>query len=158
LVFGVAAGLGFGVGESFVRLSKVITDLPVRSTPGNWIYPLITTAVLLPLLQGTATGLVCTGIWRFARGRADLMAVLAVTVALGGHVIFSTITQLFVNHGWSQLIILAWQALVDIVLIVFLRVALHSALLEEAADLGVADRFCAHCHQQVTAEGFCPSC
>ena len=158
LVFGVAAGLGFGVGESFVRLANVITDLPVRSTPGTWIYPLISTAVFLPLLQGTATGLICMAIWRFARGKTDLIALFAIVAAIGGHMIFSTVTQVFENHGWQPGIILAWQFLVDIALIVLLRVALHSALLEEAADMGVADRFCSNCHQMVTAEGFCPSC
>ncbi len=158
LVLGVTAGLGFGVGESFVGLSKILIDLPVRSTPGNWIYPLLTTVVLLPLLQGTATGLVCAAIWRFARGRLDVLALLAVVFALVGHVAFSIVSQLLVNHGWSQLIILAWQALVDVVLLVFLRALLHSALLDESKEWGASSRYCSHCHNTVNAEGFCPSC
>ena len=158
LVFGVAAGLGFGVGESFVRFSKILIDLPVRTTPGDWIYPLLTTAVLLPLLQGTATGLVCAAIWRFARGSADPLAMVAIAVALAGHIVFSLVSQLFVNHGWSQLVVLAWQLLVDALLLVSLRILLHFALLEEAGQMSGASRFCAHCHTIVDAEGFCPNC
>ncbi len=158
LVFGVAAGLGFGVGESFVRFSKILIDLPVRTTPGDWIYPLLTTAVLLPLLQGTATGLVCAAIWRFTRGSADTLAVVAIAVALGGHIAFSLVSQVFINHGWSQLIVLAWQLLVVVVLLLVLRALLHWALLEEGGEMGSAARYCAHCHTAVTAEGFCPTC
>jgi RsiW-degrading membrane proteinase PrsW (M82 family) len=158
LVFGVAAGLGFGVGESFVRFAHILTDLPVRSTPGTWIYPLVTTAVLLPLLQGTATGLVCAAGWRVALGRADAIALAGVPVAVGGHVAFSTVTQVLANHGWTQLVILAWQAAVVAVLLVFLRVVLHRALLDESGDQSSADRYCAHCDRTVRAQGFCPSC
>jgi RsiW-degrading membrane proteinase PrsW (M82 family) len=158
LVFGVAAGLGFGVGESFVRFAHILTDLPVRSTPGTWIYPLVTTAVLLPLLQGTATGLVCAAGWRVALGRADAIALAGVPVAVGGHVAFSTVTQVLANHGWTQLVILAWQSAVVLVLLVSLRVVLHRALLDEAGDQSSADRYCANCDRTVRVEGFCPSC
>jgi RsiW-degrading membrane proteinase PrsW (M82 family) len=158
LVFGVAAGLGFGVGESFVRFANILTDLPVRSTPGSWIYPLVTTAVLLPLLQGTATGIVCAAGWRVALGRADAIALAGVPVAVGGHVAFSTVTQVLSNHGWSQLVILAWQAAVVVALLVLMRVVLHRALLDEAREQGSADRYCANCDRTVRAEGFCPSC
>lgn len=158
LVFGIAAGLGFGVGESFVRFANILTELPVRTTPGNWIYPLITTSVLLPLLQGTCTGLVCAAIWRFARGSVDGLAMFAFVVAVGGHVLFSICSQLFVNHGWDQLIILAFQAAVDIALLVYMRIMLHYSLLEEARGMGRAEKYCAHCHVNVLAEGFCPAC
>jgi RsiW-degrading membrane proteinase PrsW (M82 family) len=158
LVFGVAAGLGFGVGESFVRLSKVLVDLPVRTTPGNWIFPLLTTVVFLPLLQGTAAGLICAGLWRFARGHVDVLATLGIVLALAGHIAFSLVSQVLVNHGWSQLIILAWEGAVDLVLLVYLRVLLHNALLEESKVMGIEVRYCSHCHNTVDAEGFCPSC
>jgi RsiW-degrading membrane proteinase PrsW (M82 family) len=158
LVFGIAAGLGFGIGESFVRFANILTDLPVRTTPGSWIYPLITTAVLLPLLQATATGLVCAAIWSIARGRMKRVAVFGIVVALAGHVAFTLVSQLFENHGWSQLILLAWQAAVDIALLVYMRLVLHYALLEEAADMGLSEKYCSHCHTNVASQGFCPTC
>jgi RsiW-degrading membrane proteinase PrsW (M82 family) len=158
LVFGISAGLGFGVGESFERLSNVLVDLPVHTQPGNWIYPLITTSVLLPLLQGTAAGLVCAALWRFALGRVNWVGLVGIALALAAHVAFSTVSQVFVNHGWSQIIVLAWQALVDAVLLIYVRVLLHDALVEEAAAMGFVERYCSHCHVNVEAEGFCPRC
>jgi RsiW-degrading membrane proteinase PrsW (M82 family) len=158
LVFGIAAGLGFGVGESFVRLSSIITDLPVRTDPGSWVYPLITTAVFLPLLQATCTGIVCATIWRFARGSVDVLAMLGIVVAVGGHIAFTLFSQLFINHGWSQLIVLLLQASVDLALLVYMRIVLHYALLEEAAEYGQSEKYCAHCHMNVLAAGFCPVC
>jgi PrsW family intramembrane metalloprotease len=157
LVFGIVAGIGFGVGETFVRFSGVLTELPVRSTPGSWIYPLLTTAVLLPLLQGAATGLVCAGLWRLALRRVGPLALGAVTAALLGHVAFTTVAQVLVNHGWSQLVILAWQGLVDLVLLVVLRLVLHRALLEEAVST-LRQTYCPHCDLHHVAGGFCPTC
>ena len=62
------------------------------------------------------------------------------------------------NHGWSQVVILAWQAAVVAVLLVAIRIVLHHALLEEALELGQAERYCSNCHQAVLAQGFCPQC
>jgi RsiW-degrading membrane proteinase PrsW (M82 family) len=158
LVFGLAAGLGFGVGETFTRFSSILLDLPVRTTPGSWIYPLISTAVFVPLLQGSATALIAAGLWRFGRRRSDWLAVAGIVVALAGHVGFSTIGQLFINHGWSPLIILSWQALVDVALLIFVRLLLHHALLEEGEDERLGEKYCPHCHHNVVAGGFCPQC
>jgi RsiW-degrading membrane proteinase PrsW (M82 family) len=158
LVFGVAAGLGFGVGESFVHFAKIYSQLPVHSSPGDWIFPLISTSILVPLLQGTCTGLVVAAVWRVGRGRADLLVLLGLVAAVGGHIAFSIVSQLFTNHGWSDLVILAWQALVVIILLVFVRLLLHRALLDEAAEIGLSEKYCSHDHIYVMAEGFCPTC
>lgn len=158
LVFGVCAGLGFGVGETFVRFSNVIADLPVRSTPGSWIYPLISTAVFLPLMQGSTTGLVTAGLWRLGRGKISPLVLGAFVLAPVAHIAFTLVSQLFVNHGWSQVVILAWQGLVVAALLIAMRLVLHEALLEEALELGETERWCPHCHQQVLAQGFCPAC
>jgi hypothetical protein len=154
LVFGVAAGLGFGVGETFVRFSDVITTLPVRSTPGSWIYPLITTAIFLPIMQGSTTGLVTAGLWRLRARRLAFTLVLAPLA----HIAFVLVSQLLTNHGWSQVVILGWQALVVAVLLVAMRIVLHHALLEEGLELGETERYCPHCHDEVLAQGFCPQC
>ena len=154
LVFGIAAGLGFGVGETFVRFSHVITTLPVRTTPGSWIYPLLSTAIFVPLMQGSTTGLLTAGAWR---GRPRHLA-FAIVLAPAAHIGFSLVGQLLQNHGWSQLVVLGWQGLVDALLLVAIRIVLHDALLEEAAELGETERYCPHCHQTVLAQGFCPRC
>lgn len=137
LVFGVAAGLGFGLAETIIRFSHVITELPVRTDSANWIFPLLSIAVLTPLLQGSATGLVAAGVWRFGRGRAGRLEAGGVGAALVGHVGFSLGSMLLAAAGFGQPAVLVWHLLIVGGLLLYVRFLLHIALLEEAADLGL---------------------
>ncbi len=154
LVFGVAAGLGFSLAESIINFSAVISSTGFRTDPGNWIYPLVTVAVLQPVMQGSATGLLVASLWRPRGGRS----VLGVAAALFGHVLFSLGSSLIREMGTAQLVILAWQAMVVGGLLVAIRYHVHHALLEEAADRGLSETLCSHCLKHVMAAGFCPSC
>jgi RsiW-degrading membrane proteinase PrsW (M82 family) len=158
LVFGIAAGLGFSVAESLVAFSGALTSLPVPTTPGSWIYDLATLAVLQPLLQGSATGMVVAAIWRFRRGRAARRELGAVAVAVVAHVAFALGTQLMKGALFNPLLVLAWQAIVVGGLLVYVRYLLHHALLEEAAHMGFAETVCPNCHMHIVASGFCPNC
>ena len=158
LVFGIAAGLGFSVAESLVTFSGVLTSLPVPLTPGNWIYDLATIAVLQPLLQGSATGIVVAAIWRYRRGRLARLEVGGIVAAVAGHVAFALGTQLMKDALFSPLFVLVWQAVVVGGLLVYVRYLLHHALLEEAAHMGFAETVCPNCHMHIVASGFCPNC
>ena len=158
LVFGIAAGLGFSVAESVVAFSSVLTGLPLRSAPGNWIYELATIAVLLPLLQGSATGIVVAAVWRYRRGRFAAREAGGVALAVIAHVAFSLGTQLWKDAGLSPLFVLMWQAALDAAVLVYVRYLLHHSLLEEAAHMGFAETVCANCHVHIVASGFCPNC
>lgn len=158
LVFGVAAGLGFSLAESLVGFSAVLTGLPPHVAPGNWIYELVTIAVLLPVLQGSATGMIAATVWRYRRGRLAGRELGGVAVALAAHVAFAAGTQLFKDTAQNQLFILLWQAAVDGALLIYVRYLLHHALLEEAAHMGFAETVCPNCHMHIVASGFCPNC
>lgn len=158
LVFGVAAGLGFGLAESLISFSSVLTSLPPHVSPGNWIYQLITIAVLLPVLQGSATGLIAATVWRYRRGRLSNREIGGVAIAMAAHIVFSGGTQLFKDTVQNQLFILIWQAAVDGALLVYVRYLLHYALLDEAAHMGFAETVCPNCHMHIVASGFCPNC
>lgn len=158
LVFGVAAGLGFGLAESLISFASVLTSMPARVEPGNWIYQLITIAVLLPVLQGSATGMIAAAIWRYRRGRLTSREIGGVAMALAAHVAFSAGTQVFKDTVQNQLFILIWQAAVDGALLVYVRFLLHHALLDEAAHMGFAETVCPNCHTHIVASGFCPNC
>ena len=158
LVFGIAAGLGFGLAESLVGFSSALTSLPPHTAPGNWIYDLITLAVLLPVLQGSATGMIAAAVWRYRRGRLSSREVGAIAMALIAHVAFAAGTQLLKDASVNQLFLLVWQAAVDGAVLIYVRFLLHHSLLEEAAHLGYAETVCANCHMHVVASGFCPSC
>jgi hypothetical protein len=158
LVFGIAAGLGFSVAESFVVFSSTLSGLPVHMSPGNWIYDLATIAVFQPLLQGSATGIVVAAVWRYRRGRLARREIGGVAMAVIAHVAFSLGTQLLRDAALAQPFILVWQAVVVGALLIYVRYLLHHALLEEAAHMGFAETICANCHMHIVASGFCPNC
>lgn len=158
LVFGIAAGLGFALAQSLVGFSDVLINLPVHVSPGNWIYDLATLAVFLPVLQGSATGIVVATVWRYRRGRLTNREVGGVAMAVIAHVAFSTGTQLLKDVAVNQLVILVWQAAVDGAVLIYVRFLLHHALLEEAGHMGFAETVCSNCQMHVVASGFCPNC
>lgn len=158
LVFGIAAGLGFGLAESVVGFSSALTSLPVHMAPGNWIYDLATLAVFLPVLQGSATGMIVAAVWRYRRGRLGNREIGGVAMAVIAHVAFAGGTQLLKDAGVNQLFVLIWQAAVDGAVLIYVRFLLHHSLLEEAAHMGFAETVCANCHVHVVASGFCPNC
>ena len=158
LVFGIAAGLGFSVAESLVAFSGALTGLPARLDPGNWIFDLTTLAVLQPLLQGSATGIIVAAIWRYRRGRLGQRELGGLGVAVLAHVAFALGTQVLKDALVSPLFVLVWQALLVGALLVYVRYLLHHALLEEAAHMGYAETVCPNCHMHIVASGFCPNC
>jgi hypothetical protein len=158
LVLGIAAGLGFSVAESLVAFSSVLTNLPLHSFSGNWIYDLTTIAVMLPLLQGSATGIVVAAVWRYRRGRLSTRELGGVAMAFIAHIAFSFGTQLWKDALLSPLFILVWQAVIVGALLIYVRYLLHHSLLEEAAHMGYAETVCPNCHTHIVASGFCPSC
>src|SRR5438270_2004379 len=157
LVFGIAAGLGFSLTESLVAFSSALPALG-HTTPGNWIYELATIGVFLPLLQGSATGMVVATVWRFRRGRLAGREVGGVAMAVIAHIAFALGTQLLSDVAVAQLFVLVWQAVVVGALLVYVRYLLHHALLEEAAHMGFAETVCPNCHRHIVASGFCPNC
>ena len=158
LVLGIAAGLGFSLAESLVAFSSVLTGLPILSTSGNWIFDLTTIAVLQPLLQGSATGIVVAAVWRFRRGRLGSRELGGVGMAVIAHIAFSLGTQVWKDALLSPLFILIWQAVVVAAVLIYVRYLLHHSLLEEAAHMGFAETVCPNCHTHIVASGFCPNC
>jgi RsiW-degrading membrane proteinase PrsW (M82 family) len=158
LVFGIAAGLGFSVAESLVAFSSVITNLPVHTVSGNWIYDLTTIAVLQPLLHGSTTGIVVAAVWRYRRGRFSSRELGGVGMAVIAHVAFSFGSQVWKDALLSPLFVLVWQAVVVGAVLIYVRYLLHHSLLEEAAHMGFAETVCPNCHTHIVASGFCPNC
>lgn len=157
LVFGIAAGLGFAGAETLINFSTSLSYLG-HVAPGNWIYNLTTIAVLQPLMQGSATGMIVATVWRQRLGRLGGREIGGVAMALLAHVAFSGGSQILGSTSISPLFILFWQAAVDGALLVYVRYVLHHALLEEAAHMGFAETVCPNCHMHIVASGFCPNC
>lgn len=158
LVFGVAAGLGFSLGQSLVQFAGVIGSLGLRAEPANWIFPLVSTGLLLPVLHGSSTGAITAAVWRFGQKRGGRLEVGGIAAAFASQLAFPIGSQLLSAAGAAQLIVLLWQALVVGLLIVYVRSLLHAALIDEARDFSTRRVTCPNCHHAVTAANFCPSC
>lgn len=157
LVFGVAAGLGFALGQTLIHYADVFSTMDVRTDPANWMYPLITAGILLPVLHGSSTGLITAALWRPGL-RAERRRLGALLAAVASQVAFAAGSQLVVGLDMGLATVLAWQALVVAALLVVVRFALHVALVEEAISFGFERVTCPNCRDAVTAGGFCPSC
>jgi RsiW-degrading membrane proteinase PrsW (M82 family) len=159
LVFGVTAGLGFGIAEGIVNYSNVIANQGVQTASASWIYPMISLAVLVPLVHGSSSGAIAATLWRPSRGgSARWVSLFGIPVALVAVIAFYAGAQILATHAAAPLVVLLYQAAVVLVLIVYIRHLVHHALLEEGLDLGYRAVVCAHCHHHVMAAGFCPSC
>lgn len=158
LVFGIAAGLGFAAAETIIHFSAVITGLPVRTEPGLWIVPLITVGILMPLLHGSATGLITAALWRPRGAGITRLSVAATLTAIGGHVAFALGGQLIEAARLSPIVEIIWQAIVVVALLIAIRLLLDQLLREEAAAMGLTRATCANCGSSITASGFCPVC
>jgi RsiW-degrading membrane proteinase PrsW (M82 family) len=158
LVFGVAAGLGFSLAETLINFSSALAALPAHVAPGNWIYSLITIAILQPLMQGTATGMIVATVWRRRLGKLGGRELGAVAMAVLAHVAFSGGSQVLRDTAINPLLVLIWQSAIVGALLVYIRYLLHYALLEEAGNMGFAETLCPSCHMHIVAAGFCPNC
>jgi len=158
LVLGIAAGLGYGIAMTLVNYWSVLQELPFHTDPAQWVYQLVSIGVFLPLLQGSATGLIVAALWRFDRPNAARWAIGAIAVAFLAHVGFNLVSQKLLDNGLPQGVVLAWQGFVVAVLLICIRYVLHYALMQEARDLGFSERVCPSCHRRVMAAGFCPDC
>jgi RsiW-degrading membrane proteinase PrsW (M82 family) len=159
LVFGVTAGLGFGIAEALVNYSAVITNLGVRTDPASWIYPIVSLAVVVPLLHGSTGGAITATLWRSSRtGSGRWVSIFGVPVALVTVIAFYAGTQVLVSHAAAALVVLLFQAATVLVVITYIRHLVHHALIEEGRDLGYRAIVCAHRHHHVMAAGSCPSC
>ncbi|MGH7922066.1 MAG: PrsW family glutamic-type intramembrane protease [Candidatus Dormibacteraceae bacterium] len=158
VTFGIAAGVGFATAESLVNFSAFIATTDLRTTPGTWILPLITIAMLQPVMHGACSGIVAAALWRLLGRRGGLRDVVGLVAAIVAHVAFAIGGRLLLDGGAGQLSEVIWETAVVLVLLVGVRYQLHRALLEEASDLGMHEAICAHCHRHVVAAGFCPNC
>ena len=150
LVFGIAAGLGFALAETLINFSAALTFLG-HVPPGNWIYNLTTIAVLQPVMQGSATGMVVATIWRQRLGKLGGREIGGVLMAVIAHIAFTGGSQVLSDTAINPLFILFWQAAVVGALLVYVRYLLHHALLEEAAHMGFSETVCPNCGVALTA-------
>ena len=159
LVFGVTAGLGFGIAEGIVNYSNVIANQGVQTASASWIYPMMSLAVLVPLVHGSSSGAIAATLWRPSRGgSARWVSLFGIPVALVAVIAFYAggADPRDARRRTARRAPVPGRSRPRV--IVYIRHLVHHALLEEGLDLGYRAVVCAHCHHHVMAAGFCPSC
>lgn len=163
LTFGAASGLGFTAAGLLSQSWHIITaPLLADQSSTDEILRLLRSGVILALVNASATGLITASLWLRRHGRsrgwhpnpwrgfwaAAAVALLAqVGIGFAGH------------HLVSLLLLVTVDGLIAAALLVFLRVVLHHALLEEGAERAIGPPApCADCHRVVPTMLFCPAC
>ena len=157
LVLGVSAGVGYALAQTLVNLSGAVGG-GLRVDSASWVFTLFSAALLIPLLHGSCSGLVCAALWRPRGGRDAALRAAGLPLAVIADIAFGAGSELLDDAGLSPLFVLLWQGVVVAGVLVAIRVLLHAAVLDEAAKLGVREVHCRHCGRRVEAAGFCPHC
>ncbi|MBJ7608777.1 MAG: PrsW family intramembrane metalloprotease [Candidatus Dormibacteraeota bacterium] len=158
LVLGVAAGTGYALAQTLLNLLGTSGGAPLRVDPSSWVFTLFSAALLIPLLHGSCTGLVTASLWRPRGGREAGLRAAGLPLALVADIGFTVGSELLDDAGLSPLFVLLWQAVVVSAVLIAIRLVVHAATLDEAAELGVREVVCPHCGRRVEAAGFCPHC
>jgi hypothetical protein len=163
LTFGVASGLGYSFAATMVAFLPVLGGPLVGSgSSADWALRLLRAGILTALVNATATGLVTAAIWlrRHGRGRHYVESwqwnlPATIVAAFGAQVLLGILTFLLPDLLLDVIAI----ALVAALLLLYLRLVLHHALLEEGAEHEIgAAAACPECHRLVPTMLFCPAC
>ncbi|HXY92717.1 MAG TPA: zinc ribbon domain-containing protein [Acidimicrobiia bacterium] len=158
LTLGVAAGTAYAAAETIVSYRSVFSG-PLHTTQGigNWIPVILSLMIVKSLVYGTATGIAVAAFSGKGEGydgftgryfRELLLAIVALVLYWGGVRLLA-----YADYGvWLGLI---WGLIVLALLIVRIRVVLHTALLEAALEDAAASR---RGKAAVVDGGWCPDC
>jgi RsiW-degrading membrane proteinase PrsW (M82 family) len=163
LTFGVATALGFTMAMVVAGEWHVLTtSLRGTGVPTDSMLRIVREGIVAAVVNATTTGLITATLWqrrhRRAAGRhastwralpASAVLAFAVQIGLG-------LASYFIRDLLLEVVV--W-VVVAALLLVWLRVVLHHALLDEGAEhhIGPAS-VCAECHHVVPLMRFCPVC
>jgi hypothetical protein len=162
LTFGAASALGFTFTSTLVQFWPLITGPLVGSDrPLDWALPLLRASILSPLVNASTTAIVTASIWLFryernlAEGAWQASRRATLAVAFGSQILLGVLSYV-VPEGLAEVAV--W-ALASVLLLLFMRLVIHQALMAEAAvhEIG-PDATCPECHRVVPTMLFCPSC
>jgi RNA polymerase subunit RPABC4/transcription elongation factor Spt4 len=162
LTFGVSTALGFTMASVIVGQWSILTAPLVRGIPTDDVLRLLQAGVLAALVNASTTGLIMAGIWAHRR-RRTLGVKAARWRGFGGSVAVAFAVQIALGvaafYVRNQLgLVLLWAVAAGL-LLVWLRVVIHEALLDEGRDQPIAPPSpCPECHRLVPTMAFCPAC
>jgi zinc-ribbon domain len=158
LTLGVAAGTAYAMAETIVAFWPVVSS-GGRVTQGiaSWVVVVLNLMIVKSLIYGTSAGIAIAAFSGRGEGydgftpaytsNLVFVAVLDVAYWLGVHLLS------YVQFG--QALGLLWGVAILAVLVIRVRIFLHTALLEAAVEGAAAG---ARAKAAVTEAGFCPEC
>ena len=173
LTFGVISGVAYATFDTLVRHWALLSGGLQDADPGLWVSLIFLEGFVKPLIMGTATGLACAEFSGLGRGydgftprylRAFVLAVVANVAYQGGTYLFSFLG----SATLGVLLSIVWGLLVLGILVLRLRVVLHTGLMEAALEhaartAGVGPEgeieFCTRCEMPLQpGAAFCAAC
>jgi RsiW-degrading membrane proteinase PrsW (M82 family) len=162
LTFGAACALGFTLARTLTQLWPLMTGpLVGAGSEVDWALRLARAGLLAMLINAATTATVAAAIWsrRFDRRRTGLpwysRVPAALAVAFGAQLLLALI-GFFVQDAVLDFGVHVVGAAV---LILFLRLVIHDALLVEGAQHEIRpESVCPECHRMVPTMAFCPAC
>ena len=173
LTFGVVSGVAYATFDTLVRHWALLTGGLQDADPGLWVSLVFLEGFVKPLIMGTATGLACAEFSGLGRGYDGFTPryLRAVVLAVAANVAYQAGTYLFSFLGSATLGVLLsilWGLLVLAILVLRLRVVLHTGLMEAALEhaartAGVGPQgelaFCPRCEMPLQPDAaFCAAC
>jgi hypothetical protein len=163
VTFGVSSASMFAGTALLVQVSSLFqAGFRPGGAQGPWIVRLLGLGVALPLLFTGVGGAVCAALWlRFRaplrdRGALGLLGNPPVAFLAGAALLVAgSVVQSVVSGG----IALAALLVLDIVVLLWLRYAIHIGLLEEAREIDIGPEItCPNCRRPTPNHSFCINC
>lgn len=162
LSFGAASALGFTMASALTEFWPLLEGpLVAGGSTLDWAARLLRAGLLVMLINACTTGLVAAALWlrRYDRRRSGRpwwsRVPAALAVAFGAQLLLGMVTFAVPDLSLDVVIL----ALATALLLVYLRVVIHDALLTEGAEHEIGpDGPCPECHRIVPTMAFCPAC
>jgi RNA polymerase subunit RPABC4/transcription elongation factor Spt4 len=162
LTFGAASALGFSLASSLTAFwPSLAGPLIASGSSVDWALRLTRAGLLISLINASTTALVAAAFWlhRYDRRRGirpwQSSILAALVVAFGVQILLGV-----VSFAVQDLVLdVAILALAAAGLLLYVRLAIHDALLVEGAEHEIGpDAVCPECHRVVPSMAFCPAC
>ncbi len=164
LTFGVTAALGFTLASVLAGYWHTFTAplQGVEAVSPEAVLGILRAGILVAVVNACTTGTITAMLWRRRQGRsrtgtrpawrglnAAIFVAFAVQIALA-------LISYYVGSLVGLVLLWTFAALV---LLIWVRVLLHHALLDESSEYGIGQLApCTECHRMVPTMAFCPAC
>ncbi|HVH63738.1 MAG TPA: PrsW family intramembrane metalloprotease [Candidatus Dormibacteraeota bacterium] len=162
LTFGAASALGFTLAHSLTIYWPLISGpLIAGGSTIDWAVRLTRSGLLISLINASTTAVVTSALWlrrydRRRQGRPWHSGIAAALALAFGTQVFVGAIAFLLPDLIAEVAILTVLVLA---LLLYVRFAIHQALLVEGAEHEIGpDSTCPECHRVVPAMAFCPAC